>query len=144
MSSPQPQSEFPHAEVEALDKENVARLLEIDIKFRSFFRKHPFFETDPVCRLARQLCLDSLPDHDKAEADRLVTNGGYELHNGPIPGCLVMGPVAVGETYRPNGQWAFLDFLVNGNHPRPIWMAWGPQASAAIDALKKLDGAADA
>lgn len=142
MSSPQPQSEFPHAEVEALDRENVARLLEINVKFQSFFRKHPFFENDPVCRLARQLCLDSLPDHDKAEADRLVTNGGYELHNGPSPGCLVLGPGIVVSEH--SGRWTFLDFLVNGNHPRPIWMAWGPQAAAALDALKKLDGAADA
>ena len=142
MSSPQPQNEYPHAEVEALDQENVARLLEINTKFQSFFRKHPFFETDPVCRLARQLCLDSLPDYDKAEADRLVTNGGYELHNGPIPGCLVLGPGVVVSEH--SGRWAFLDFLVNGNHPRPIWMAWGPQAAAAIDALKKLNGAADA
>lgn len=136
MSSQKPQVDYPHAEVEALDKENVARLLEINVKFQSFFRKHPFFETDQVCRLARQLCLDSLPDHDKLGVDRLVTNGGYELHNGPIPGC-----VAIAEH---SGRWAFLDFLVNGNHPRPLWMAWGPQAAAAIDALKKLDGAADA
>ena len=142
MSSQKPQSEYPHAEVEALDKENVARLLEINVKFQSLFRKHPFFETDPVCRLARQLAIEA--GYRPEAIDLIAINGGYSLESGPVPMTYVTGPGPGANSKYDERHWAFPDFLTSGNRPRPIWMAWIPQAKMAIEALKKLDGVADA
>ena len=144
MSSPKPQvasQPFPHDELAALDKENVERLLAINTKLQSFFSKHPFFEADPVCRLARQMCLQTLPEYAQKEggADRLVVNGGYEPQGGPAPMTYEVGPGPGENSLHDPKHWAFVSFLTAGNRPRPIWMAWIPQARAAIEALKLLE-----
>jgi hypothetical protein len=114
----------------------VARLLEINVEFQSFFRKQPFFETDPVCLLARQLCFQNLGSHMTwDDIDRLVVNGGLQPQDGPMP-----IPVNIGPKKDPNDAipQTFPDFLISGNRPRPIWMAWLPQARAAIEGLKAI------
>lgn len=140
---PQP---FPHDELAALDKRNVARLLEINAEFQRFYRKHPFFETDPTCRLARELCIQHYiyrpadnPEFALAEAeqhaDRLCINGGHELR-APVPVPVNLGPKADPNAAIPA---TFPDFLISGNRPRPLWTAWIPQAEAALAALKSIE-----
>ena len=142
MQSPKPPSQpFPHDEIKALDARNVERLLAINVEFQSFFKKHPFFETDPVCRLARQLCIGAhrgLPSEAERDADRLCVNGGYEISSGPIPIAVNLGPKKDPNEAIPQ---TFPDFLLSGNRPRPLWMAWIPQARAAIEAQKKIEAA---
>lgn len=157
MSSPSPlvaPSTYPHDELRELDKENVARLLEINTKIQSLFRKHPFFETDPTCRLAREMAVQeimlspgSVVTKNRAEAeesaDRLVVNGGFDPIC-PIPLCVNIGPKGKpiddrGNVVADPKLHTFPDFLVAGNHPRPLWMAWIPQAQSAIAAADKLN-----
>lgn len=139
----QTRNQFPHDELDAIDKENVARLLEINAKIQSLFRKHPFFETDPVCRLAREMCIIELSDgrsrkDAELEADRLVLNGNTSPTGGPIGPVWNRGPTV------PRGDakiaWHFVDMLCNAAYPRPLWMAWITLASAAIQAQRALEG----
>ena len=138
MQPPKPPSQqFPHDEIARLDKQNVERLLATQTEYQSFFRKHPYFETDPVCRLARQLCIMEVGDRGSwGNVDRLVTNSGYEVHGGPIPQSVDLGPQPVDEK-----RWTFPDFLISGNRPRPLWMAWLSQARAAIEAQDMIETA---
>lgn len=113
-------------------------MLEISAEYQAFYKKHPYFETDPVCRLARELCLIAIGEH--ADADRLVANAGYELWGGDIPLTFNIGPDQRDQTGKPS-KWVFPDYLTAGNKPRPLWLAWYRQAEAAIAALKKIETA---
>lgn len=141
-SHQQPPLTWPHEELDALDKRHVQRLLEANVEIQSFFKKHPFFETDPACRLARELCILELPEYDRKDGpDRLITNSGYEPVQAMHP---LVTPGPVNNLAHGRQPTLFLDFLVNSNRPRPLWMAWYRQAKAAIDAqaaLKDRDAA---
>lgn len=119
---------FPWDEVKAIDKRHVDQLLAINTEFRSFFRKHPFFETDPACRLARQLCMAALGTEEADAVDRLVTNSGHEPDY-PMAPVYCIGPRSPLEQ-KPD---IYPDFLIAANRPRPIWFAWLRIARTVID-----------
>lgn len=134
-NSPPPAMPHPWDELEKLDARHRDRLLETQAEIVGFFKKHPYFESDPICRLARQMCVNTLSEHERHQVDWMVTNSGYELGR-PMHPCVVRGP----DNYLPNGAQTtnYLDFLTNSNRPRPLWMAWYPLARAAIEAQKEL------
>lgn len=114
----EPPALTPWEQVEALDREWVQEL------FRTAFGDNP------VCKLARQMCLDAGVE----DPDRLVANNGYELSelSRRLVPAVVMGP-----DRQPFGA----DFLTMANRPRPIWTAWIERARAAIEALDKITAA---
>lgn len=113
-------------EVEALDKRQAQALLALAERYKAAFM-HPSIQNDPVCRLAKQLASAQLGPE---LCDAIVVNGGRSPSDG-------VGQIACHRT--PVGN--MVDFLCAGAAPRPVWMAWYPQAKAALEALKKLEEA---
>lgn len=116
----------PYDEIDDLDRMNVQTLLATAARYKAAFM-HPHFQNDPACRLAKQLASAQVGPE---LCDAIVVNGGYSPQDG-------VRPIACHHT--PLGNMT--DYLAAGSRPRPVWMAWYPQAKAALEALKKLEEA---